>query len=368
VDAEIPFRNFTLLLERTARTMSEVDAYDYHLPPELIAQEPRPERVDARLLVVDRAANSIEHRHIRDLPELLSSGDALVLNDTKVVPARLIGRRVATGGKWEGLFLSRTDEGLWRLLCKARGHMKPGEQIELVNRRGREDVCLRLVEKGEGGVWIVYPESEEDVWDLLDRVGRVPLPHYIRHGEMTDDDRRRYQTIYAREPGSAAAPTAGLHFSETLLRRLIDVGVTPVRVTLHVGVGTFRPIKADTLAEHVMHREWCKVDEAAVERINQLRADGGRVVAVGTTAVRTLETASQGGALEPFEGETDLFIRPGYEFRTVDALLTNFHLPRSTLLVLVRTFGGDDLIRRAYEAAIAEKYRFYSYGDAMLIL
>src|SRR5688572_20362904 len=189
--------------------MSEVDAYDYHLPRELIAQEPLTNRSDARLLVVDRALQTIAHRNVRDLPELLNAGDGLVLNDTKVVAARLVGRRVLSGGKWEGLFLAKTDEGLWRLLCKARGHMQPGEQIELVNRRGRDDLRLRLVEKGEGGVWLVYPESEEDVWDLLERVGRVPLPHYIRHGEMIDEDRRRYQTIYAREPGSAAAPTAG---------------------------------------------------------------------------------------------------------------------------------------------------------------
>ena len=348
--------------------MSELDAYDYVLPKDLIAQEPIAERSDARLMVVDRTRQTIEHRNIRDLPEILHSGDALVINDTKVTPARLLGKRVQTGGQWEGLFLSDTEEGLWQLLCKTRGHMQPGEQVELLNRRSREDVMLRMVEKGEGGVWLAFPESDEEVWDLLERVGRVPLPHYIRGGEMVDDDRRRYQTIYARFPGSAAAPTAGLHFTEALMRRLIDKGISPVRVTLHVGVGTFRPIKSETLAEHVMHREWCRLDEAAIERINELRSDGGRVVAVGTTAARTLETASAGGSLEPFEGETDLFIRPGHTFNAVDVLLTNFHLPRSTLLVLVRTFGGDELIKRAYETAIAERYRFFSYGDAMLIV
>ena len=348
--------------------MSELDAYDYVLPKDLIAQEPIAERSDARLMVVDRTRQTIEHRNIRDLPEILHSGDALVINDTKVTPARLLGKRVQTGGQWEGLFLSHTEEGLWQLLCKTRGHMQPGEQVELLNRRSREDVRLRMVELGEGGVWLAFPESDEEVWDLLERVGRVPLPHYIRGGEMVDDDRRRYQTIYARFPGSAAAPTAGLHFTEALMRRLIDKGISPVRVTLHVGVGTFRPIKSETLAEHVMHREWCRLDEAAIERINELRSDGGRVVAVGTTAARTLETASAGGSLEPFEGETDLFIRPGHTFNAVDVLLTNFHLPRSTLLVLVRTFGGDELIKRAYETAIAERYRFFSYGDAMLIV
>jgi S-adenosylmethionine:tRNA ribosyltransferase-isomerase len=348
--------------------MSELDAYDYSLPKELIAQEPLPVRSDARLLVVDRARGSWEHLHVRDLPDLLKPSDALVINDTKVVPARLIGKRAVSQGKWEGLFLSLTEEGFWRILCKTRGHQKPGDQIVLTNRRARDDVRLRLIEKQEGGVWLVYPETEETTWELLARVGRVPLPHYIRGGEMTDDDRSRYQTIYAREPGSAAAPTAGLHFTEELMRKLIDRGVTPVRVTLHVGLDTFRPIKVDRLEEHVMHTEFCRIDEAAVERIRELRESGGRCIAVGTTACRTLETASQSGTLEPFEGPTNLFIRPGHTFHAVDGLLTNFHLPRSTLLVLVRTLGGDDLMRRVYEEAVVKKYRFFSYGDAMLIL
>ena len=308
--------------------MSELDAYDYHLPKELIAQEPLPVRTDARLMVVDRRARTIEHWRVRDLPALLARGDCLVINDTKVVPARLVGVRTATGGKWEGLFLSVTDEGFWRLLCKTRGTQRAGDPIRLVNRRGREDLTLRLIEKGDGGVWLAYPETEETVWDALARVGRVPLPHYIRGGEMNDDDRVRYQTIYAREPGSAAAPTAGLHFTEELLRRLIDGGVTPVRVTLHVGLDTFRPIKVDRLEDHAMHTEWCRIDEAAVERIRKTRESGGRCIAVGTTACRTLETAARGGTLEPFDGTTDLFIRPGHEFHAVDGLMTNFHLPR----------------------------------------
>ena len=354
--------------ESAADSMSELAAYDYDLPPDRIAQEPLAVRSDARLMLVDRARGAIEHRYVRDLPELLRSGDALVINDTKVVPARLIGRRAKTRGKWEGLFLSVTEEGFWRLLCKTRGQQKPGDQIALVNRRAKDDIALRLIEKQDGGVWLAYPETEESTWDVLSRVGRVPLPHYIRGGEMTDEDRTRYQTIYAREPGSAAAPTAGLHFTDELMRKLIDRGVTPVRVTLHVGLDTFRPIKVDRLDEHVMHTEFCRIDEAAVDRINRLRAAGGRCVAVGTTACRTLETASLSGSLEPFDGATDLFIRPGHAFHAVDALMTNFHLPRSTLLVLVRTFGGDELMRRAYETAVAEKYRFYSYGDAMLIV
>lgn len=350
--------------------MSEIDEYDYKLPPELIAQEPLAVRSDARLMVVDRKADTIEHMHVRDLPSLLKKGDCLVINDTKVIPARLIGRRVKTGGKWEGLFLSLTEDGFWRILCKTRGKQEPGEPIELINRRAKEDIKLRLIEKQAGGVWLVYPEieTEETAWDTLARVGRVPLPHYIRGGEMTEEDRTRYQTIYAREPGSAAAPTAGLHFTDELMRRLIDRGVTPVRVTLHVGLDTFRPIKVETLDEHVMHTEWCHVDEAAAERINELRAKGGRCIAVGTTAARTLESAARSGEVEPFDGPTDIFIRPGFPIHAVDGLMTNFHLPRSTLLVLVRTFGGDALMRRAYEEAIANKYRFYSYGDAMLIV
>jgi S-adenosylmethionine:tRNA ribosyltransferase-isomerase len=350
--------------------MSEIDQYDYQLPPELIAQDPLATRSDSRLMVVDRAADSIEHRFVRDLPSILKKGDCLVINDTKVIPARLIGKRVKTGGKWEGLFLSVTEDGFWRILCKTRGKQQPGEPIELINRRAKEDIKLRLIERQEGGAWLVYPEieTEETVWDTLARVGRVPLPHYIRGGEMTEDDRARYQTIYAREPGSAAAPTAGLHFTDELMRKLIDRGVTPVRVTLHVGLDTFRPIKVETLDEHVMHTEWCHVDEAAADRINALREAGGRCVAVGTTAARTLETAARSGRVEAWDGPTDIFIRPGFQINAVDALMTNFHLPRSTLLVLVRTLGGDALMRRAYEAAIAEKYRFYSYGDAMLIV
>ena len=348
--------------------MSDVSQYDYELPRELISQQPLVQRTDARLLLVDRAAGSLAHWHIRDLPQLLKAGDCLVINDTRVVPARLVGRRALTGGAWEGLFLSAESDGSWRLLAKSRGKPAPGEAIVLVNRQGRDDCVLRLIEKLPGGVWIARPECRDATFELLDRVGRVPLPHYIRGGEMVEEDRQRYQTVYAREPGAVAAPTAGLHFSDELLTRLIDRGITICRLTLHVGLDTFRPITADTLAEHPMHSERGHVDAATVEEIRRCRAAGGRVVAVGTTVVRLLETAVRDGALEPFAGTTDLFIRPPFTFRAVDCLLTNFHLPRTTLLVLVRTFGGDKLIMRAYEEAIRERYRFYSYGDAMLIV
>jgi S-adenosylmethionine:tRNA ribosyltransferase-isomerase len=273
-----------------------------------------------------------------------------------------------TGGHWEGLFIEADSNGAWRLLGKTRGKLSPGEQITLENRLGADDVPLRLIEKQPGGVWIAMPESRESAIDLLERVGRVPLPHYIRGGEMLDADRDRYQTVYARHPGSVAAPTAGLHFTGELLDRLASGGVQILRLTLHVGLGTFRPITADTLAEHQMHSERGQVDAATVEQIGRCKQAGGRVVAVGTTTVRLLETAAQSGELTAWSGETDLFIRPPYQFRVIDALLTNFHLPRTSLLVLVRTFGGDELVMRAYAEAIQEKYRFYSYGDAMLIL
>ena len=348
--------------------MSELSQYDYDLPRELVAQSPLVRRSDARLLVVDRKTASLQHRHVRDLPELLAPGDCLVLNDTRVVPARLVGRRTSTGGHWEGLFIEADPNGAWRLLGKTRGKLSPGEQITLENRLGADDVSLRLIEKQPGGVWVAMPESRENAFDLLERVGRVPLPHYIRGGEMLDADRDRYQTVYARHPGSVAAPTAGLHFTGELLDRLTSCGLQILRLTLHVGLGTFRPITADRLAEHQMHSEGGQVDAATVEQIRRCKQAGGRVVAVGTTTVRLLETAAQSGELTAWSGETDLFIRPSYRFRVVDALLTNFHLPRTSLLVLVRTFGGDELVMRAYAEAIQEKYRFYSYGDAMLIL
>jgi S-adenosylmethionine:tRNA ribosyltransferase-isomerase len=353
-------------LER--RTMSELAKYDFDLPKRLIAQSPAICRTDARLLVVDRASKSLEHRYIRDLPEILASGDCLVINDTRVVPARLVGRRSETGGHWEGLFLEASPDGLWRLMCKTRGKLKPGDTIVLINPLGQDDIRLQLGTQQADGTWIARPLAADDAIALLNRVGRVPLPPYIRKGQMLDTDRESYQTVYAQVPGAVAAPTAGLHFTTALLERLATLGVELCPLTLHVGPGTFRPIASDSLSKHQMHSEWGHVSQEAVDRINGCRRSGGRVVAVGTTSVRLLETAAADGELKPFIGYTDLFIRPPYQFRTVDALLTNFHLPRTTLLVLVRTFGGDELIRVAYEEAIREQYRFYSYGDAMLIL
>lgn len=352
--------------------MSDADLYDYDLPEELIAQQALERRADARLLVLRRADGAIDHRHVRDLPELLAPGDLVVVNDTRVVPARLVGRRAATGGKWEGLFLQEEPgAGGWRILAQTRGRPEIGERIVLIDREGREAESLELVGRGTGGTWIVRPEAGGAAEGILDRVGRVPLPGYIRGGEEGQGDLARYQTVFARQPGSAAAPTAGLHFTDELLAAIAARGIGRAQVTLHVGLDTFRPISTDRLDDHPMHTEWCDCPAATVAAIRATKARGGRVVAIGTTAVRTLETAgshSPAGGLAAWSGSTDLFIKPGFSFRVVDCLLTNFHMPRTTLMVLVSTFASRDLIRRAYEAAIQERYRFLSYGDAMLIM
>ncbi|MCB9937961.1 MAG: tRNA preQ1(34) S-adenosylmethionine ribosyltransferase-isomerase QueA [Planctomycetaceae bacterium] len=348
--------------------MAEIDHYDYELPKELIAQQPLARRVDARLLVVDRRNQTLEHCYVRDLPDLLSPQDALVLNNTRVIPARLVGYRTQTGGRWSGLFLSADANGMWQVLGQTRGKLQVGETVTVHDCDGQNELTLRMLAKLDGGAWAAKPESDEPAFKLLESIGRVPLPPYIRDGEMTEQDRETYQTVYATQPGAVAAPTAGLHFTEAILNKIQERGIRKCQVTLHVGIGTFRPIAVQELDKHQMHFEWGSIDAATVDELKAIRTSGGRIVAVGTTSVRVLETASRAGTLEAWQGETDLFIRPPYEFRSVDALMTNFHLPKSTLLVLVRTFGGDELIRRAYDEAIREQYRFYSYGDAMLIL
>ncbi|MBI2477462.1 MAG: tRNA preQ1(34) S-adenosylmethionine ribosyltransferase-isomerase QueA, partial [Planctomycetia bacterium] len=332
--------------------MAEIDQYDYQLPKELIAQQPLLRRADARLLVVDRRNQSLEHCYVRDLPELLSPRDALVLNNTRVIPARLVGHRTRTGGRWSGLFLSADASGIWQVLGQTRGKLQIGETVTLQDVDGQSELRLRMLAKLDGGAWAAKPESNEPAFKLLEAIGRVPLPPYIRDGEMTEQDRETYQTVYATQPGAVAAPTAGLHFTEAILGRIQQRAIRICRVTLHVGIGTFRPIAVQELAKHQMHGEWGSIDATTVTELNAVRASGGRIVAVGTTSVRVLETATRSGTLEAWQGETDLFIRPPYEFRSVAALMTNFHLPKSTLLVLVRTFGGDELIRRAYDEAI----------------
>jgi S-adenosylmethionine:tRNA ribosyltransferase-isomerase len=335
---------------------------DYELPPHLIAQEPAAERDTARLLVVDRATGTLDHHHFRDLPDLLCPGDLLVLNDTRVLPARLVGRRELTGGKWEGLFLRTTPDGQWELLAQTRGHPTPGEVIVI------EPGPLRLTLRGRtNGHWLAEPDPPGSPADLLAKSGRVPLPPYIRKGQAGPADRERYQTVYARSDGSVAAPTAGLHFTPAVLDRLRTRGIETATVTLHVGLGTFEPMKSDDPAQHRMHAEYCEVAPTTVEAIDKCKQRGGRVVAVGTTATRALESAARDGELRPWTGETDLFVYPPYRFRVVDGLVTNFHLPRTTLLLLVAAFAGPELLRAAYAEAIRTEYRFYSYGDAMLV-
>ena len=359
--------------------MSELDLYDYHLPRELIAQNPTECRTNARMLVIERESGRIRHQHVADLHRWFMPGDCLVLNDTRVIPARLYGTRTETGGRWEGLFLE-TDETdrLWRLMGTTRGKLREGETVTLLNVEGRDDFRLEMTKKMGDGTWVATPLVEGELENasaltLLERVGRIPLPPYIRDGQMMEEDRDRYQTIYAERPGAIAAPTAGLHFTEELLERIAQRDVTIARVTLHVGQGTFKPIETGALDEHVMHSEWGELTPETAEQLNACRAAGGRIFAIGTTSVRVLETAgahaiNAEAPIPPFQGDTDLFIRPPYKFRAVDCLMTNFHLPRTTLLVLISAFAGREKVLEAYQEAIENEYRFYSYGDSMLIV
>lgn len=337
--------------------------FDYELPPHLIAQHPVDRRDASRLMVLHRASGAIEHRLFADLPEYLAPGDLLVLNDTRVLPARLIGRRERTGGQWEGLFLRQDADGLWEMLTQTRGKPELGERIRI------GDGPLRLILRGRRDrLWLVEPDPHDSPSALLHRFGQIPLPPYIRKGREEPSDRDRYQTVYARADGSIAAPTAGLHFTPELFERLEKRGVERASVTLHVGLGTFEPIRADDPTKHEMHSEWCEVPEATANRIHECKSKGKRVVGVGTTSTRTLESAAREGSIRTWQGETNLYIYPPYEFKVIDALVTNFHLPKTTLLLLVGAFAGTELLRRAYELAVREEYRFFSYGDAMLIV
>ncbi len=349
-----------------------IELFEYRLPDALIAQAPVEPRDQSRLMVLPRDGGDASHRVFADLVELLRPGDVLVRNDTKVVPARLVGRRCATGGKWEGLFVRARPEG-WEMLATTRGKPVAGETVEVGT-----NLVLTLVERLAGG-WLVRPApGSEDAVDvdptsraikLLERHGTTPLPPYIRGGRESPGDRPRYQTVYARRPGAVAAPTAGLHFTDSLCARLVEVGVAFVDVTLHVGPGTFRPIEVDDIEAHALHAEWAELSADAADRLNAARDARGRIIAVGTTSARVLETAaSADGRIAAFAGETATYIRPGHVFRGLDGLITNFHLPRSSLLVLVAALAGRDRIMQAYQAAVAMNYRFYSYGDAMIIL
>ena len=348
----------------------ELRLYDFELPRELIAQEPLAQRSDSRMMVIHRDTQSIAHAYVRDLPQILQAGDVVVVNDSKVIPARLIGYRTLTHGRWEGLYLRQDEQSIAEALCKTRGKLEIGETVTLRDRDGRDQAMLVVLGYGEEGRVLLRPDPIEPWSELLIRCGRVPLPPYIRDGHMVDNDQERYQTVFARVDGSVAAPTAGLHFTAGLIQQLRASGVALVSTTLHVGLGTFRPIQSKTLEEHKMHTESGELVEAVVKRLLTTRAEGGRTIAIGTTSVRVLETAAaaSGPTLLAWRGETDIFIRPGHSFKAIDGLLTNFHLPRSSLLVLVSAFAGIELIHRAYEEAIREQYRFYSYGDCMLIL
>ncbi len=332
--------------------------FDYDLPESFIAQEPMEPRDAARLMVLHREDGRIEHRIFREIGEYLRPSDVLVLNQTRVLPARLFAHK-ESGGRAEILLLRRLDEQSWECLVGGKG-LKAGRRLLL-----NETLEATILEEKEGALRIVRFSSPLTP-DLLSRLGQVPLPPYI-HRPLHDPE--RYQTVYARQPGSAAAPTAGLHFTPHLLQELQTKGIYLAYVTLHIGLDTFAPVTEERPTEHKIHTEWCEVDEAAVETVRAARAQGGRVIAVGTTSVRALESAATAsGELQPYRGDTSLFILPGYRFKVVEAMITNFHLPRSTLLMLVSAFAGRERILSAYEEAKRHGYRFYSFGDAMLIL
>jgi S-adenosylmethionine:tRNA ribosyltransferase-isomerase len=338
----------------------KVEDFHYELPPELIAQHPLAQRDRSRLLVLERQSGRMAHRAFADLPDYLRPGDALVLNDSRVIRARLMGHKL-TGGRVEVFLVRRLGYAHWEVLVRPGRRTRPGTEVSFGPR-----LRARLLQRTDAGGRVAEFSWEGDWDEVLEAVGGVPLPPYVR---VPLDDPDRYQTVYARHPGSVAAPTAGLHFTPELLARVADLGVTIARLTLHVGPGTFRPVKADFVEDHTMHAEYYRLDEETATALNRCRAAGGRLVAVGTTVTRTLESLpGPGRELRPGEGWTSLFIYPGHRFRVVDALVTNFHLPRSSLLMLVSAFAGRELVLSAYAEAIARRYRFYSFGDAMLIL
>ena len=360
--------------------------FDYDLPPDFIAQEPARPRDASRLLVLNRRTGAVAHHRFRDLPDLLAPGDLVVLNDTRVFPAAFTARR-GTGARIEGCFLRALQRGEWEVLLAGRGRIRPGETLALVGPGGEARAEMELAERGEGGLWRVRPRGAVEPLRLLRAIGRTPLPPYIRRGErdarLRRRDRTAYQTVYARRDGAVAAPTAGLHFTPRVLTRLEQRGIERTALTLHVGLGTFQPIRCERLAEHRMHEEYFEISEASASAVSRVQRAGGRIVAVGTTTVRALESsapprracaASCGGAAHEGEGVragsgwTRLFLYPPRRFRVVDALVTNFHLPRTTLLALVCALAGRERVLAAYEEAKRAGYRFYSYGDAMLIL
>ena len=344
--------------------------FDYNLPDRLIAQAPLASRSSSRMMVVNRNRKEILHMKFLDLNRQVFSGDLLVLNDTRVIRARVTGRKADTGGRVEVLMLRPRENGCWEALLRSSHRPKPGDQIIL----GRSKICCTFIESLDQGRCLIGFNPSTDVWNWLDRDGGVPLPPYIcrssgEESRQAVEDHERYQTVYAAHPGAVAAPTAGLHFTADLLKDFERMGVPSVTLTLHVGPGTFQPVKTEEIEKHCMHEELYCVPDATAQRINQTRRAGGRVVAVGSTTVRTLESvAVEDGTVYPGKGRTDLFIRPPHVFHTTDAVLTNFHLPRSTLLMMMSAFAGTELIREAYRQAVENEYRFYTYGDCMLIV
>lgn len=341
--------------------MKTSDFY-YDLPEELIAQDPLMDRSSSRLLVLEKDTGKTEHHVFRDIVNYLNAGDCLVINDTKVIPARLIGVKEDTGAKIEVLLLKRRANDVWETLVKPGRKAKPGARISF----GDGILTGEVVDVVDEGNRLIHFEYEGIFEEILDRLGQMPLPPYITH-QLEDKD--RYNTVYAEHPGSAAAPTAGLHFTPELLEQISKKGVEIAHVTLHVGLGTFRPVKADDIEEHHMHSEFYMIDEKAAEMINRAKDRGKRVICVGTTSCRTVESAAdENGRLKACSGWTEIFIYPGYQFKVLDCLITNFHLPESTLIMLVSALAGRDHVLAAYEEAVQERYRFFSFGDAMLIV
>lgn len=341
--------------------MKTSDFY-YDLPEELIAQDPLEDRTASRLLVLDRKTGAVKHKIFSDVIDYLNKGDCLVINNTRVIPARLIGEKEGTGGKVEVLLLKRRANDVWETLVKPGKKLKPGAKITFGDGRLRAEV-LEVVEEGNRLVKFYYEGIFEEI---LDSLGEMPLPPYITHKL---EDKEMYQTVYAKFDGSAAAPTAGLHFTKELLNKIEEKGIKIASITLHVGLGTFRPVKVDDVNNHHMHTEWYEVNAEAAEIINETKRNGGRVICVGTTSCRTIESvADENGYMKAKTGETDIFIYPGYKFKVMDGLITNFHLPESTLVMLVSAFAGKENVLSAYETAVKERYRFFSFGDAMILI
>lgn len=338
----------------------KVSDFDYYLPEELIAQDPLLDRSSSRLMVLNKNENPV-HKHFSDIPGYLKAGDVLVINNTKVIPARLYGEKEGTGAAVEILLLVRKDADTWECLVKPGKKCRQGARISF----GGKKLIGEIVGQTEEGNRFIKFEYEGIFEEVLDALGEMPLPPYITHKL---EDKTRYQTVYAKHDGSAAAPTAGLHFTPALLEEIKAMGVTIAEVTLHVGLGTFRPVKTDEVLEHHMHSEFFMVSEETADIINKAKSEGRRVICVGTTSVRTVESASENGVIKAGSGWTDIFIYPGYKFNIPDGIITNFHLPKSTLIMLVSAFAGKEYVLKAYEEAVKEKYRFFSFGDAMLLL